>query len=117
MAPKKDLLTRVMDENIKKISKKNERSSTIKEGKVAEQYFTYLEKHQSELQKDKVSVMMQVGSFYEVYGYIKPNGDKVGNIWKLAEEADLAVSPKKMLVFNNPENQLYMAGVKEEICK
>lgn len=117
MSSKKDLLSTLMDKQIDKFvpeKSKTRKSSAVKETKVAEQYFSYLKKHQDELKKEKVSVMLQVGSFFEIYGYITPTGEKIGNVWQVAGEAELAIAAKAMTVFDDVNNQLYMAGVKEE---
>jgi DNA mismatch repair protein MutS len=121
MAPKrKDKLSSLMNSNMSELvgsdSKQSKTSTTHgKEGKVAEQYFNLLKKHQHDLNKDRVTLMMQVGSFYEVYGYInEATGERFGNLWDVASDAELSIAAKKMVVFGNPDNQLYMAGVKEE---
>jgi DNA mismatch repair protein MutS len=121
MPPKKQdklslLMNKQMNELVGEDSKQSKTStSNGKELKVAEQYFDILNKHQNELDKEKVTLMMQVGSFYEVYGYINEvTKERYGNVWEVASAAELAVSAKKMKLFNDDNNQLYMAGVKEE---
>lgn len=117
---KKDKLSMLMDENIDKMIGNNKikkcigsTSSTVNEMGTAESYFYYLDKHQNELGKNKITVMMQVGSFYEVYGYIKEDGTQVGNVWDVAYDAELQIANKNCSVFEKG-NQLVMAGVKQE---
>ena len=123
MAPrvkKADKLTALMNANMDKIvgvddvMSKPASASTKQEGSVGKFYFKCLEKHQKELGKDKVTVMMQVGSFYEVYGYIKADGTRVGNVWDVADDANMAAVPKSNQKIFEPENELYMAGTKIE---
>ena len=120
---KGDKLTMIMDANMSKIAgdvktvKKMGATTSkkvSKELRTAESYFKYLEMHQRELNKDKVTVMMQVGSFYEVYGYVMDNGDRIGNVWDVANEAEIAIAEKKCSLFGNKNNVLQMAGAKQE---
>jgi DNA mismatch repair protein MutS len=118
--PREDKLTVLMNTKMSDLVSKNSKQSKTsttngKSSMVAEQYFELLQKHQQELNKDKVTLMMQVGSFYEIYGYINKDGKKNGNVWCVASDAELAVSEKKVkTLFNDDNNRLFMAGVKEE---
>lgn len=80
---------------------------------VAETYFKYLSKHKNDIKREKVSVLMQVGSFFEAYGYEDKEGNKTGNVWDVAHDAMLAVASKNVTIYNNSNLQLYMAGVKD----
>lgn len=79
--------------------------------KVVEQYMDALKLHQQKLKKDKVTVLMQVGDFLEIYGLIYPDGSKEGNIWEFCDNVNLRIGPKAMKVYNNPAIEVYMGGV------
>lgn len=100
------------NEDLKSLN--NDRIIKNSGNKVAEKYFELLEKHKNELNKEKLTVMIQVGSFFEVYGYINKDGSYIGNVWEIGNDAELNVAEKKMEIFGDRKNQLYMAGVKEE---
>ena len=85
--------------------------------KVIEYYMECLDFHKKDLGKDKLTVWMQVGSFFEVYGIIYPDGTKEGNVWDVAEDLDIKIAEKDMSAYNNPELRCYMAGVKEEYAE
>lgn len=87
------------------------------EQKVTEFYLDMLQKHQRELGKEKLTVWMQVGSFFEVYGVKWPDGTTLGNVWQVAADLDIKIARKEMTVFKNPELEVYMAGVKEEYAE
>jgi DNA mismatch repair protein MutS len=84
---------------------------------VIEYYMECLDFHKKDLGKDKLTIWMQVGSFFEVYGIIYPDGTKQGNVWDVAEDLDIKVAKKDMSAYNNPALKCYMAGVKEEYAE
>jgi DNA mismatch repair protein MutS len=92
-------------------------SNNGKDQKVVEFYLEMLEKHKRELGKQKLTVWMQVGSFFEVYGLIYANGTMVGNVWDVAEDLDIKVARKGQSVYGDPNIEVYMAGVKEEYAE
>lgn len=79
--------------------------------KVVEQYMDALKHYQQKLKKDKVTVLMQVGDFLEIYGLIYPDGSKEGNIWEFCDNVNLRIGPKAMKVYNNPAIEVFMGGV------
>ena len=85
--------------------------------KVTEFYLDMLQKHQRELGKEKLTVWMQVGSFFEVYGVKWPDGRTLGNVWQVASDLDIKIARKAMTVFDNTDIEVYMAGVKEEYAE
>ena len=89
-------------------------SDNGKEQKTTEFYMEVLKRHQEELGKQRLTVWMQVGSFFEVYGFKWPDGRTLGNVWDVAADLDIKIARKKMLVMNDPTVEVYMAGVKEE---
>jgi DNA mismatch repair protein MutS len=89
-------------------------SDNGKEQKTTEFYMEVLKRHQEELGKQRLTVWMQVGSFFEVYGFKWPDGRTLGNVWDVAADLDIKIARKKMLVMNDPTIEVYMAGVKEE---
>lgn len=89
-------------------------SDNGKDQKIIEFYMDCLQKHKTELNKDKLTVWMQVGSFYEVYGLIYPDGTKQGNVWDVASNLDIKVANKKQSAYDNPDIKVYMAGIKDE---
>lgn len=89
-------------------------SDNGKDQKTTEFYMEVLKRHQEELGKQRLTVWMQVGSFFEVYGFKWPDGRTLGNVWDVAADLDIKIARKKMLVMNDPTVEVYMAGVKEE---
>lgn len=90
-------------------------SNNGKEQMVVEFYMEMLEKHKRELGKEKLTVWMQVGSFFEVYGVVNNlDGSTTGNVWDVAADLDIKVAKKGQCVYDNPNIEVYMAGVKEE---
>jgi DNA mismatch repair protein MutS len=89
-------------------------SDNGKEQKTTEFYMEVLKRHQEELGKQRLTVWMQVGSFFEVYGFKWPDGRTLGNVWDVATDLDIKIARKKMLVMGDPQVEVYMAGVKEE---
>jgi DNA mismatch repair protein MutS len=94
--------------------KKGKKINKKREEKVAEFYMKVLDKHQKDLRKPKVTVMMQVGSFFEIYGFKLANGQCMGNVWDVASDLDIKVAEKSMEVMDDPNVKVYMAGIKEE---
>lgn len=92
-------------------------SNNGKDQKVVEFYLEMLEKHKRDLGKDKLTVWMQVGSFFEVYGLVYPDGTTIGNVWDVAADLDIKVARKGQSVYDNPNIEVYMAGVKEEYAE
>lgn len=92
-------------------------SSIGKEQMVVEFYLEMLEKHKHDLGKEKLTVWMQLGSFFEVYGIVYPDGSTCGNVWDVAADLDIKVALKNQSVYDNPEIKVYMAGVKEEYAE
>ena len=89
-------------------------SDNGKDQKTTEFYMEVLKRHQEELGKQRLTVWMQVGSFFEVYGFKWPDGRTLGNVWDVAADLDIKIARKKMLVMADPTVEVYMAGVKEE---
>lgn len=89
-------------------------SDNGKDQKTTEFYMEVLKRHQEELGKQRLTVWMQVGSFFEVYGFKWPDGRTLGNVWDVAADLDIKIARKKMLVMADPQVEVYMAGVKEE---
>ena len=81
--------------------------------KVGELYMETLLEYQKKFDKKSLAVFMQVGSFFEMYGFIYPDGTKVGNIWEISDQLGLKVSNKEQLVYNNPKIKMVMSGVPE----
>ena len=74
---------------------------------LVEEYLSYTKKWKAEY-GDKTIVLMQVGSFFEVYALIDPNGKMVGsNIQEFASINDMVISRKSQCVGNL---QVMMAG-------
>ena len=44
--------------------------------KVVEQYFQILKEYSEKLNKDKITLLLQVGDFFELYGLLYTNGKK-----------------------------------------
>jgi DNA mismatch repair protein MutS len=81
--------------------------------KVVEQYLQTLDEYSKKLNKEKLTVLMQVGEFFEIYGIIYPDGKKVGNVWEFCDNVNIKVALKPQVVYNNPLIQVYMGGVGE----
>ena len=79
--------------------------------KVVEIYMNALKEYQHKLKKEKLTVLMQVGDFFEIYGLIYPDGHREGNIWEFCDNTNLKIGPKPMVVFNNPAIEVVMGGV------
>lgn len=85
---------------------------TTKSTKCCEQYMELLEKYKQMFPKEKVVILMQIGDFYEIYGFEYPNGDKKGELWNICEDLGMIsnVSEKNMTVENNKNIKVYMWG-------
>lgn len=81
--------------------------------KVVEQYIQTLKEYTAKLNKEKVTLLMQVGEFFEIYGLIYPDGTRVGNVWEFCDNVNLKVALKPQVVYDDPTIQVYMGGVGE----
>ncbi len=118
MATKKtDKLAKFIANSELSAGKKPTSNNGIAHQKVTEFYLDMLQKHQKELGKEKLTVWMQVGSFFEVYGIKWPDGGTLGNVWQVAADLDIKIARKEMTVYGNPDIEVYMAGVKEEYAE
>jgi DNA mismatch repair protein MutS len=81
--------------------------------KVVEFYIETLKNYTKKLNKDKVTLLMQVGEFFEIYGLIYPDGRKEGNIWEVCDNLNLKIGDKKQEVYGDPSIQVVMGGVGE----
>ena len=79
--------------------------------KVVEFYIETLKKYSKKLNKEKLTVLMQVGEFFEIYGLVYPDGKRKGNIWEFCDNVNLKIAEKKQDVYDNPEIKVYMGGV------
>ena len=57
--------------------------------KVVEFYIETLKKYSKKLNKEKLTVLMQVGEFFEIYGLVYPDGKREGNIWEFCDNVNL----------------------------
>ena len=93
-----------------------EKSKIVEENrnkKVGEFYMDTLKDYQKKFDKDSLVLFIQVGEFYEMYGYEYKDGRREGNIWDICDNLGLKIADKKMLINNDPDIQLKMAGVNE----
>jgi len=81
--------------------------------KVVEMYFESLKEYKKKLNKEKIALLMQVGSFFEIYGIIHENGTKEGNIWEFCDNVNLKIAKHPQEVYNNSKIQVLMGGVGE----
>jgi DNA mismatch repair protein MutS len=81
--------------------------------KVVELYMETLKHYQQKLKKEKLTVLMQVGEFYEIYGLVYPDGRREGNIWEFCDDVQLKIGPKSIQVYNNPDIKVFMSGPQE----
>lgn len=81
--------------------------------KVVELYLATLKEYTTKLGKDKVTLLMQVGEFFEIYGLIYPDGTREGNVWEFCDDVNLKVAAKPQVVYDRPEIQVFMGGVGE----
>ena len=82
--------------------------------KVVEFYIDTVKEYKEKFKKDKITVLMQVGEFFEIYGLIYPDGSKVGDLWEFCENVNLKIAEKKQEVFKNPDIKVYMGGVQTQ---
>ena len=85
----------------------------FKSNMTAEQYFEALEKYQKELNNyDTLTVLMQVGDFYECYGLEYENGKTVGNLWDICGEClGLQIGKKNYTMYKDPSIKVFMSGI------
>ena len=81
--------------------------------KVVEQYFQILKEYSEKLNKDKITLLLQVGDFFELYGLLYTNGKKTGNVWEFCDNVNLKIALKPQVVYDDPTIQVYMGGVSE----
>jgi len=81
--------------------------------KVVEFYLATLKEYSQKLNKSKLTVLMQVGEFFEIYGLIYPDGTREGNVWEFCDDVNLKVAAKPQVVYDRPEIQVFMGGVGE----
>jgi DNA mismatch repair protein MutS len=79
--------------------------------KVVEFYIETLKEYKKKLNKDKVTLLMQVGEFFEIYGLIYPDNRREGNIWEFCDNVNLKIADKKQDVYGDPNIQVLMGGV------
>lgn len=81
--------------------------------KVVELYLATLKEYGQRLNKSKLTLLMQVGEFFEIYGIIYPDGTREGNVWEFCDDVNLKVAAKPQVVYDRPEIQVFMGGVGE----
>ena len=81
--------------------------------KVVEQYLLTLKEYTEKLKKDKITLLMQVGEFFEIYGIEYSNGTRVGNLWEFCDNVNLKIALKPQVVYDDPSIKVYMGGVGE----
>lgn len=85
--------------------------------KVVEFYMKTLKEYTEKLKKekgtDKITLLLQVGEFFEIYGLIYPDGTREGNVWQFCDDTNLKVAAKPQVVYGRPEIQVFMGGVGE----
>ena len=84
--------------------------------KVVEFYLQTLKEYTTKLnkeKKEKITLLMQVGEFFEIYGLIYPDGTRVGNVWEFCDDVNLKVAQKPQVVYDRPDIQVFMGGVGE----
>ena len=81
--------------------------------KVVEFYFETLKEYKKKLNKEKVALLMQVGSFLEIYGVIYEDGHKEGNIWEFCDNLNLKIGKQAQDSYNNTKADIFMGGVPE----
>jgi len=81
--------------------------------KVVELYLATLKEYKNKLGKDKITLLMQVGEFFEIYGLIYSDGTREGNVWEFCDDVNLKVAAKPQVVYDRPEIQVFMGGVGE----
>jgi len=79
--------------------------------KVVEFYIETLKQYTKKLNKDKVTLLMQVGEFFEIYGLVYPDGRREGNIWEFCDNVNLKIAEKKQDVYGDSNIQVLMGGV------
>jgi DNA mismatch repair protein MutS len=84
--------------------------------KVVEFYFETLIEYKKKLNKEKVALLMQVGSFLEIYGLIYEDGRKEGNLWDFCDNLNLKIGKQPQDSFNKTKAEIYMGGVPESFA-
>ena len=79
--------------------------------KVVEQYLEVLDTQRAKLDTERISVFMQVGDFFEIYGIQYPDGSTKGNLWDLSNDLILKIGKKETAVYGRKDISCYMAGV------
>ena len=82
----------------------------VKSSNKVEQYLELLKYYQNKLGVNRLTVLMQIGDFYEIYGVELPDGTFKGTLRQVAELCNISVTRKSVCVFKNKKNQAYMAG-------
>jgi len=81
--------------------------------KVVEFYFETLKEYKKKLNKEKVALLMQVGSFLEIYGIIYEDDRKEGNLWEFCDNLNLKIGKQAQDSYNSTKVEIYMGGVPE----
>ena len=79
--------------------------------KVGEFYIETLHAYKKKFNKEKLTIFMQVGSFFEIYGLLYPDGKREGNIWDISDQLGIRISEKHQKVYGSDEIKLVMSGV------
>lgn len=87
----------------------------------AEKYISLYKQYKSYYKDEaKLAIFYQLGDFYEIYAleYTKDTANnlmnetkKVGNLWELSRDLNIAIGKKKISVYNDPSIQVYMGGI------
>ena len=78
--------------------------------RVVEQYLELLDIYQKKF-REHLTVFMQIGDFYEIYGIEYPDGRRVGNVWEISDNLTIRFSKKNTSVYGNKDINVQMAGV------
>lgn len=73
------------------------------------EYFTYYKKYKHEFSGDKICVLMQIGSFYEMQ-MLKSKDETVGNVDEIARLINIQVTRKNKKIEEVSESNPIMAG-------
>lgn len=82
----------------------------VKSNKVVEQYLELLTQYQTKFNIKKLTIFMQVGDFYEIYGIIKKD-IPIGNLWDISNDLILKIANKNQSVYNDKSIEVKMAGI------
>lgn len=110
---KPDALKQYLNES--KNKNKEFSSGGNNDGSVLENYLRLLKSYQQDFKCQKLTIFMQVGSFFEVYGvkYADDNTTE-GNVWEVASILNIKVANKTDTSVNGRIVKQFMAGCKEE---